>query len=135
MRASICSSVEKINGLDLRTMRGIGNRPKRCKRIICVDGVIVVEFQDGSFGCNTLSPVCYGRGVWPWSSSLFKGLVKLGVISKEDYKRHMEDAKRASDEVTLKYDLESLEMLEERYGKRLTKLRKAKAGKQGGQKG
>ena len=103
----ICSTVPEIDDLYFHELPS--SRPLIINKAVRVGSTIILVGKNGKLYSNTIGKFAYVPGKWPWMTDTMKALVKLGVITKEQMKLHMDHCDRnekARDITRAKRDLE-----------------------------
>lgn len=122
----LMSRNEKIDGFRIEP---IPTRPARVRKIVRIDKTIVALLEDGTVVSN------HGADRWAypasmksfhWMHSLTQALCKLGLISKDDQKKHIDHCEKRDRVSEVKWAEEHLQANAEKLGIKLTKAQKTK---------
>lgn len=111
----ILSPVPKIDQMYFAEAPKSGT-PKKCKRVVLYDRVMVIEYENGTFWSPQLRNAAYCPGMWPWTDGLMKCLMSLGAITKTEYEAHMKCCRDREYRSELKCALKEALTLEKQYG-------------------
>lgn len=111
----LISPVPEIEALH---MTKVTCRPTCCEKMVIVDGMIIVRLNGNRWWCNWESFHKYALLPDKWDGrveALLQGLMRLGMITKDAYTRHMAVATDASRFRELCDDQKTLERLAKQY--------------------
>lgn len=116
---SFLSPVEKINRLVFNPIPT--GRPVALDKMLRVSGfVVIVDAKGKLYSPNLKDRVCYSCETWPWSDSLLRALVKLGVITSEEMDAHLKRAKEIDNLRSRRNAAKELKRYANRLGMKLT---------------
>jgi hypothetical protein len=120
---SIGSINEKISRI---RFTDLDHRPRKVISAVCVDGLVMVKFEDGTFYFSGGKPheYYYNSRTWAWTDKLLKALRVLKVITTKDIKEHMAQCKKNDMYAEMEVNRESLERLSKKCGFKISNEQK-----------
>lgn len=117
--ATLISATEKMRSVSFQEWKS-GRLLRDVDAVLCSDGTVVLRSKTGGLFCNKLKNFAYLPGNWRFNDSVFKSLVKLGAISKEEAAAHLDECKRRGERKEAAYAAGSILRASEELGFKLT---------------
>lgn len=128
MMAVACSIVKKIDQINFRQL---DHSVRKAQKVVRVDRYTIILMEDGSVATSPpLGNYAYARGRWSWQPSVLRGLVRLGVLDKEDVEKHLADCDRVSEESDRRRARETVERIAKKYGAKVSQKALSRIAKQ-----
>lgn len=125
MSTHINSPVESIDKLSFHQLPS--GKPLAAVKMARVDNVFIILGKNGRLYCNRLkkNKVYYLHNTYPWFDDVMRCLVKLGVITNDEMKIHIEYNKSRRENYARENAIDDLERIEKQYGLSLGRAKAA----------
>ena len=125
----ICSLVKKIDSLYFRPVRN-GQVIRNANVVMLDRGGFIIESKTGILYTNmSIAKGAYGMGMWYWTKTVMKGLVKMKIITKKDMEIHVTECEKRQKESSLRHSADMVTDHCKRLGIKLNKADKKKVKK------
>lgn len=107
MPSIIVSPVQKIN--DLRIFAMVSSKPIKAKKIIQVEGTLLVHGEDGKVYSNRFTKHGFYRLMdWGHTSTFMRALWLIGIITHKELRQHLAAIKESEHKRTYESNLSEL---------------------------
>lgn len=120
----LCSPIEKIDNLWFEPWKS-GTVLKGADVLVVDDRTVIIKDKHGRLRCNRLGKYAYLPGNWPFNDSVFKGLVRLGVVTQEVADQHLAIVAERAAKRDRDYEVKKLTESAEKLGIKFTKAQLA----------